>query len=349
MSATPCWAVAAARPSSFRGRLGRAAAPPAGRGLPVAQVHADRAAGATAATRRRTIRVRIAAVAEAQEPREVLPPLARVKLDPSSDRLFYAQPRLVHHLDAQFRGRLTELYRRRIPAGADLLDVCSSWASHLPPEVEYRRVVGVGMNAAELARNPRLTSFFVRDLNEDSSPLELADQSFDAILCTAGLQYLQAGPSIGLLRAWMPLRVILFSSCLAHALTIDIHAPIIATQFPERVVADWHRLLRPGGVAIVSFSNRMFYSKAFRAWRDGSDYSRCNLVVDLFASVPGGFMPAAVLRARDLPGAAPAAPEGPFAALAEAAARLLGGGGGDQAAGGDPFYAVVACRRGDEP
>lgn len=86
----------------------------------------------------------------------------RSKLDRQPDSQFYSAPRFVHHLDAGFRQQLTQLYRQRIPAGGDVLDLCSSWVSHLPPEVQYGRVAGHGMNAQELARNPRLSEFFVR-------------------------------------------------------------------------------------------------------------------------------------------------------------------------------------------
>lgn len=78
---------------------------------------------------------------------------------------------------------MTELYRQRIPPGGVVLDLCSSWVSHLPPEVSYSRVVGHGMNAAELARNPRLSDFFVRNLNTDPDGWMLADGACDAVVC----------------------------------------------------------------------------------------------------------------------------------------------------------------------
>lgn len=69
-------------------------------------------------------------------------------------------------MDDQFLGTLTQLYRERIRPGGEVLDLMSSWVSHLPPEISYKRVVGHGMNAAELAKNPRLDAFFVKNLNE---------------------------------------------------------------------------------------------------------------------------------------------------------------------------------------
>lgn len=43
-----------------------------------------------------------------------------------------------------------------------MLDLCSSWVSHLPPERRYSEVIGHGMNAEELQRNKQLGRYFVR-------------------------------------------------------------------------------------------------------------------------------------------------------------------------------------------
>lgn len=72
----------------------------------------------------------------------------------------------------------------------EILDLMSSWISHLPSDVKYKRVVGHGLNAQELAKNPRLDNFFVKDLNEDQN-FEFDDCCFDAVLCTVSVQYLQ--------------------------------------------------------------------------------------------------------------------------------------------------------------
>jgi hypothetical protein len=86
----------------------------------------------------------------------VLNEAERRKLDGSDDALFYAEPRFVQHLDGAFRRRLTALYRERIPPCAVVLDLMSSWVSHLPEEIRYEQVIGHGLNGAELAANPRL-------------------------------------------------------------------------------------------------------------------------------------------------------------------------------------------------
>ena len=77
----------------------------------------------------------------------------RMKEDNSNDSLFYAQPRFVYHLDGRFRSRLTDLYRERISADSVILDLMSSWVSHLPENIKYKRVLGHGLNSLELEKN----------------------------------------------------------------------------------------------------------------------------------------------------------------------------------------------------
>lgn len=164
----------------------------------------------------------------------VLSDSQRRKADESDDTLFYSQPRFVHHLDGAFHARLTQLYRERLQTGWRLLDLMSSWVSHLPEEVSYAEVIGHGLNAEELAANPRLQRHWQQNLNrEQHLPLESA--SLDAALIVAGWQYLQQ---------------------------------------PEAVAVELKRVLRPGGLLIVAFSNRMFPTKAPQAWLDASDRDR---------------------------------------------------------------------------
>jgi SAM-dependent methyltransferase len=162
----------------------------------------------------------------------------RRKQDESNDALFYAQPRFVHHLDGAFRARLTALYRERLAPESTVLDLMSSWVSHLPENVSYREVIGHGMNAEELAANPRLNRHWLQNLNEDQT-LPLPSASVDAALIVAGWQYLQQ---------------------------------------PEAVAVELLRVLRPGGQLIVAFSNRMFPTKAPLAWLEGNDRDRLSSV-----------------------------------------------------------------------
>ncbi|AXY67538.1 class I SAM-dependent methyltransferase [Thermosynechococcus sichuanensis E542] len=176
----------------------------------------------------------------------ILNPQQRTKLDSRSDDLFYAAPRFVTHVDDFFLARLTDLYRQYLQPQMRVLDLMSSWVSHLPPELSFQEVVGHGMNAVELARNPRLDHYFVQNLNEDLA-LPLEDASFDAVLMAVSVQYL---------------------------------------QYPEATFTEIARILKPQGVVIVSFSNRMFFEKAIQAWRDATEGDRVQLVHTYINSIP---------------------------------------------------------------
>jgi SAM-dependent methyltransferase len=212
----------------------------------------------------------------------LLQPAQRTKLDESSDTFFYDAPRFVTHVDDGFIQRLTDLYRDRLTPGSRIFDMMSSWVSHLPDDLALDWVEGHGMNAEELAKNRRLDHYFVQNLNE-TPRLPLADQSFDAVLNTVSVQYLQQ---------------------------------------PEAAFGEIYRILKPGGLAIISFSNRMFYQKAIAAWRDGSESNRVSLVKGYFKSVPGFSTPEVITHTPSLP----------------AILQMLG------MPGGDPFYAIVAER-----
>ncbi|MBW4471370.1 MAG: class I SAM-dependent methyltransferase [Stenomitos rutilans HA7619-LM2] len=212
----------------------------------------------------------------------LLRPDQRTKLDETNDSSFYDQPRFVTHVDEGFIQQLTDLYQERLQPNTRILDLMSSWVSHLPEAIAFAHVEGHGLNGEELARNPRLDHYFVQNLNQEPK-LPLEDQSFDAVLNTVSVQYI---------------------------------------QYPEAIFSEIHRVLKPGGVTIISFSNRMFYQKAIQAWRDGSEGDRVELVEGYFASVPGFTPPEVIARQSQVLGFM----------------QLLGMGGGD------PFYAVIAYR-----
>ena len=101
------------------------------------------------------------------QPFPELPTGAFEKADPSPDARFYAQARLVTHIDDAAIAAVTALYRDVLPTGGTVLDLMSSWVSHLPEDFAYAKVIDHGMNARELAANPRLDRWFVQDLNAD--------------------------------------------------------------------------------------------------------------------------------------------------------------------------------------
>lgn len=111
------------------------------------------------------------------------------RVDEGDDALFYREPRFVQHIDRATIGALTDFYREAVAEGSRVLDLMSSWVSHLPDGVAYGRVSGLGMNRAELADNPRLDDFEVHDLNRDPA-LPYGDGEFDAAVCAVSVQYL---------------------------------------------------------------------------------------------------------------------------------------------------------------
>jgi SAM-dependent methyltransferase len=158
--------------------------------------------------------------------------------DESPDPLFYLQPRFVTHIDDAAVAAVTQLYRDTFPPGGAILDLMSSWVSHLPPEVEYGRVVGVGLNRRELVANPRLDAFFVHDLNH-APGLEFDSAEFDAAAICVSIQYL--------------------------------------TQ-PVLVLREVGRVLGNGAPLVVTFSNRCFPTKAVAIWQALDDAGHAALV-----------------------------------------------------------------------
>ena len=156
-----------------------------------------------------------------------LPSGSFARADEGDDGMFYAPARMVSHIDEGAVAALSGYYGEVLTPGASVLDLMSSWVSHLPPEPPLGEVIGHGMNAEELAANPRLTRWWVQDLNRDAR-LPLADAGLDAALCCVGVQYLQR---------------------------------------PFEVFAEVRRALRPGAPCVVSFSNRCFPTKAVAIWR----------------------------------------------------------------------------------
>lgn len=160
------------------------------------------------------------------------------RYDETDDRQFYGQPRLVNHIDEAAVRATTNLYAEYLPAGGNILDLMSSWVSHLPINIHYRRVAGLGMNEVELKANPQLTEYVVQNLNQIPS-LCYGDNTFDGGMVTVSVQYL--------------------------------------TQ-PVIVYRELARVLRPGSPFLTVFSNRMFPTKAVAIWQSLDDIGHQQLV-----------------------------------------------------------------------
>ena len=168
----------------------------------------------------------------------------RNKSDISDDGIFYQQPRFVHHLSDSFRNRLTSLYSEYLLNHHIILDLMSSWVSHLPSNISYKKVIGHGMNEAELSSNERLDRFFVQNLNKKQN-MPIEDSSVDVGLIVAGWQYL---------------------------------------QYPEKVSLELSRVIKYDSLLIISFTNRAFWTKAPNIWTYSSEEKRIEYVTSVLTS-----------------------------------------------------------------
>jgi Methyltransferase domain len=167
-----------------------------------------------------------------------IPEEAFRRLDESPDEDFYRIPRFATHVDERAIEAVTDLYRRVLPEGGAILDLMSSWVSHLPPEAMYSRVVGIGLNADELAENPFLDEWRVQNLNCDPRlPFDAGE--FDAAVICVSVQYLTR---------------------------------------PIELFREVGRVVRPGGPLVITFSNRCFPTKAIACWRMLDDDGHITLV-----------------------------------------------------------------------
>jgi SAM-dependent methyltransferase len=175
------------------------------------------------------------------------PPEFFLRIDDTDDELFYSAPRFVVHVDDGAIVKLGEVYARLLPQGGAILDLMSSWRSHLPDHLRPARVVGLGMNRAEMQDNPALTEVVVHNLNREPR-LPFADAEFDAAVVTVSIQYMTR---------------------------------------PVETFAEVARVLRCGAPFVVTFSNRMFPTKTVAIWHHLSDWDRVQLVGRYFMDAGG--------------------------------------------------------------
>ncbi|MBW2527079.1 MAG: class I SAM-dependent methyltransferase [Deltaproteobacteria bacterium] len=188
--------------------------------------------------------------------RESLSPEDFSRRDESDDALFYWQDRFVAHLDNQALRTVEQVVGKLLTDDDQrVLDLMASWDSHVPPSRNLAQLVGLGLNARELEANDQLTDHVIHDLNRDST-LPFDDGAFDAVLNTVSIDYLTR---------------------------------------PVAVLEEVARVLRPGGLLLVTFSNRMFDAKATKLWMCSSEEERVILVEEYIKSTlafhsPGFFV-----------------------------------------------------------
>lgn len=215
---------------------------------------------------------------------------AFARADDGNDALFYARDRFINHLDARALTTVETLIETLVvEPQPEILDLMAGWDSHLPPALDAKRVVGLGLNPRELMRNPRLTERVIHDVNRERE-LPFDDASFDLVLNTISVAYLVR---------------------------------------PFELFAEVARVLRPGGLHLVTFSNRMFSTKAVKVWRESSEDERVLIVEDYFKAC--------------------AAYEKPRTFLSAGLARPEDDRHADQLQYSDPVYALYADKLGGDP
>ena len=158
--------------------------------------------------------------------------------DEREDALYYTAPRLMTHVDDRAIDSARALYAELLPPDGAILDMMSSWKSHLPEDLARKRTVGLGMNDVEMRENGQLDDYVVHDVNADPA-LPFGDAEFDGGVMTVSVQYLIR---------------------------------------PVDVFADLRRVLKPGAPFIVTFSNRIFPEKAVAIWLACNAEERARLV-----------------------------------------------------------------------
>ena len=170
-------------------------------------------------------------------------PGAFSRLDDSIDKRFYETDRFVNHLDSLALKTVRHIISSLIVLkDPAILDLMAGWDSHIPDGLKASNIVGLGLNENELEQNKQLNRHVIHDLNHDPN-LPFPENTFDAVVNTVSVDYM--------------------------------------TQ-PIMVFKEVGRILKPGGIFIVIFSNRMFPQKAVKVWRESDENERVILVNDLF-------------------------------------------------------------------
>lgn len=174
--------------------------------------------------------------------------------DESDDSLFYLEPRLLVHIDDAAINELGKYLFDQLPEGATILDLMSSWRSHIPGNIVIGEVYGLGMNSEEMSNNPQLDHWIVKDINKDPK-LPYEENLFDAVIVVVSVQYITD---------------------------------------PIEIFKEVNRVLKKNGKFHVVYSNRMFPTKATKIWKVFDDIERASLIGSYFANSGGWSVPNAV-------------------------------------------------------
>ena len=212
------------------------------------------------------------------------------RLDESDDSEFYARDRFVSHLDSLALATVEKLIETLVvEENPAILDLMAGWDSHIPDHLRASEVVGLGLNENELRKNKVLSEVVIHDLNKDPR-LPFPDNRFDVVINTVSVDYMTK---------------------------------------PAQVFKEVARILKPGGLFLVIFSNRMFSEKAVKVWREAGEEERVLVVEDFFKEA-GAF-------------------EKPIGFLSKGKPRPKNDKYADLGIPSDPIYAVYADKKGGDP
>jgi SAM-dependent methyltransferase len=215
---------------------------------------------------------------------------AFARIDESDDAEFYSRDRFVSHLDSLALATVEKLIETLVvEEHPAILDLMAGWDSHIPEDLRASEVVGLGLNDNELKQNKILTDFVIHDLNRNPH-LPFPDKRFDVVINTVSVDYMAK---------------------------------------PLEVFREVARILKPGGLFLVVFSNRMFAEKAVKVWREAGEEERVLLVEDLFREA-GVFEKTSVFLSKGKP----RPKDDKYAHLGIPS---------------DPIYAVYADKKGGDP
>ena len=165
------------------------------------------------------------------------------RLDESDDLEFYSRDRFVSHLDSLALSTVEKLIGTLVVEESPaILDLMAGWDSHIPEKLQASEVLGLGLNENELGKNKALSEAVIHDLNKDPH-LPFPDNRFDAVINTVSVDYMTK---------------------------------------PAEVFKEVGRVLKPGGLLLIIFSNRMFSEKAVKVWREAGEDGRDLLVEGFF-------------------------------------------------------------------
>jgi SAM-dependent methyltransferase len=183
------------------------------------------------------------AVEKSSHPVSFYPNDAFSRLDETDDKIFYARDRFVSHLDSLALSTIEKLIGDLVVEEKPVvLDLMAGWDSHIPKDLNPGKVMGLGLNENELKENPALSDYVIHDLNEDPI-LPFPNNTFDVVINTVSVDYMTK---------------------------------------PVEVFRDVGRILKPGGLFLVIFSNRMFPEKAVKLWKESTEEERLLLVEGYF-------------------------------------------------------------------